>query len=175
MDALINKILKLVSEAKSEKGIFVCNINPFMVASAILFISHKIKSDFPLALLRIQQYESELEDIIINLLSNVYDPFKIGKLLKQTDINGLSSLEMFAKLKLYRSLQTKTADRVIKDFWSSKVDVSGSILENSTSYNILKFGKVKYMEDFEEKTRFYINRDLDNDVRPHMFAYRVWF
>ena len=138
-----------------------------MVASAILFISHRIKNDFPLARLRIEQYEQELEEAIIVLLSNVYDPFKIGKLLKQTDINGLSSLDLFGKLKLYKSMQTKTADRVIKDYWSSKVDVSGSILENSTCYNILKFGKVNYMEDFEEKGRFYVKRDLDNDVRPH--------
>ena len=31
------------------------------------------------------------------------------------------------------------------------------------------------MVDFEEKTRFYKKRDLDEDVRPHSLAYRVWF
>ena len=31
------------------------------------------------------------------------------------------------------------------------------------------------MEDFEAKNRFYHKRDLDNDVRPHKYAYRVWF
>ena len=68
------------------------------------------------------------------MLSNVYDPYKVAKLLRQTDIDGFSSLDLFGKLKLYQSMQTKTADRVIKDYWSSKVDVSGSILENSTGY-----------------------------------------
>ena len=72
-------------------------------------------------------------------------------------------------------MQTKTADRVIKDIWSSKVDVSGSIMENSTAYKIVKFGKTKFVEDFEAKNRFYVKRDLNNDVRPHPFAFRVWF
>ena len=108
------------------------------------------------------------KEIMVKLLDKIYDPYKIAKLLKQRDIDGYSSLDIFGKLKLYNIMKTKTADRVIKDFWASKVDVSGSILENSTCYNILKFNKTKYMEDFEEKKfRFYHKRDLDNDVRPH--------
>ena len=31
------------------------------------------------------------------------------------------------------------------------------------------------MDDYEEERRFYHKRDLKNDVRPHAFAYRVWF
>ena len=73
-------------------------------------------------------------------------------------------------------LKTKTADRVIKDLWQSKVDVSGSVLENSTCYNILRFSKTKYMEDREQKRyRFYHGRDLKRDVRPHRNGFRVWF
>ena len=57
VDILINKIITLVENAQKPDGIMVCNINPFMVASAILFISEQIKNDFPLAKLRIEQYE----------------------------------------------------------------------------------------------------------------------
>ena len=72
-------------------------------------------------------------------------------------------------------MKTKTIDRVLKDQWSSKVDVSGSIFENSTSYYILKFGNNKFTEDYEIQRRFYQKRDLEEDVRPHAFAFRVWF
>ena len=146
-----------------------------MVASEILFISNRIKRDFPLAKLRIEQFEYDLESCMILLLETVYDPYKISKLLKQTDIDGYSTLDLLGKLRLYKTMKTKTADRVIQDFWSSKVDVSGSFLENSSSYNILKFSKLKYTVDFEAKRRFYSKRDLDTDVRPHPYAYRVWF
>jgi len=35
------------------EGIFVCNINPFLVATTILHICDHIKESFPLAKLRI--------------------------------------------------------------------------------------------------------------------------
>ena len=88
-----------------------------MVATAILFIGHQIKISFPLSKLRIEQYEQDLQATIIQLLSNVYDPYKIGKLLKQPDIDGFNSIDLFAKLDLYSTMQTKTADRVIQDYW----------------------------------------------------------
>ena len=76
---------------------------------------------------------------------------------------------------MYSILKTKTADRVIKDYWQSKVDVSGSVFENSTAYSILRFSKTKYMDDNESKRyRFYHKRDLKS-IRPHRFGFRVWF
>lgn len=79
-----------------------------------------------------------------------------------------------SKLKMYRAMQTKVADRVIQDTWVSKVDVSGSFLENSTAYDYLVFGNLNGNIDFEKRKRFYHKRDLTLDVRPHRFAYRVW-
>ena len=109
-------------------------------------------------------------------MEHVYDPYKISKLLRQKDILGQSSLDLFGSLKMYSILKTKTADRVIKDHWSSKVDVSGNVLENSTAYNILRFSKTSYMDDNEQKRyRFYHPRDLKSGVRPHQFGFRVWF
>ena len=64
---------------------------------------------------------------------------------------------------------------MIKDYWSSKVDISGSIFENSSCYDILKFGSINYMQDYEKGRRFYKPRALDKEVRPHVFTYRVWF
>ena len=78
-------------------------------------------------------------------------------------------------LEMYRAMQTKVADRVIQDTWVSKVDVSGSFLENSTAYDYLKFGNLSGTDDFEKNKRFYHSRDLTLDVRPHRFAYRVWY
>jgi len=71
-------------------------------------------------------------------------------------------------------MQTRVADRVIQDTWISKVDVSGSFYENSTAYGYLTFGNLNGMTDFEKRRRFYHKRDLQKDVRPHKFAFRVW-
>ena len=42
-----------------------------------------------------------------------------------------------ARLQLHKVMQTNVADRVVKDTWSSRVDISGSIFENSTAHNYL--------------------------------------
>lgn len=47
------------------------------------------------------------------LLENLQDPFKVSKMLKQTDIQGYSPLDMMGKLNLYKTMQTKIADRII--------------------------------------------------------------
>ena len=82
VDMLIDKLIHLVNTAEAPNGIMVCNINPFMVASAIFFISNRIKNDFPLSKLRIEQFEGDLQKTIVTLLERVYDPYKISKLLK---------------------------------------------------------------------------------------------
>ena len=125
----------LVQNAAEEDGILISNINPFLIATTILFICARIKRDYPLARLRIEQFEGDLVDRMIELLDNVYEPQKIRLLLKQTDLENFSSLDLMGKLKMYRAMQTKVADRVIQDTWISKVDVSGSFMENSTAFD----------------------------------------
>ena len=73
-------------------------------------------------------------------------------------------------------MKTDIADQIIMSKWNSKVDACGSILENSVPYTILKFQRTNHKEDLEEKRmRFYHKRDIFDDVRPHMWTYRVWF
>jgi len=35
-------------------------------------------------------------------------------------------------------------DRVVRDYWGSKVDVSGSIMDNSSAYTIVRYGDLRY-------------------------------
>ena len=82
IDILIKELVNLVSRAHKADGIMVCNINPLLVAASILQISDSIKTDFPLAKLRIESYEQELEETTIKFLEKLHDPYKISKLLK---------------------------------------------------------------------------------------------
>ena len=111
---------------------------------------------------------------MITLLNNIYDPQNIRLMLKQTDTENFNTLALMGKLKLYKAMQTKVADRVIQDTWISKVDVSGSFFENSTAYDYLKFHDLNDTEDFESQRRLYHKRNLREDIRPHGFAFRVW-
>ena len=101
VDILVSNFQQIVNESQTPHGIFVNNINPFLVAISILEISNKIKYYYPLSKLRIQQFEGDLNDSIIKLLNGVYDPHKIRLLLKQQDLQNHSSLDLMAKLRMF--------------------------------------------------------------------------
>ena len=154
----------------------LCNINPFMVTASILSLGVEIKKMFPLTQMRIGKYEDKLRELVAGLLDNCYEPVLIEKLLNQKDIDGYSPLFVLAQHKFYSIMKTDIANQIIMNKWNSKVDACGSLLENSIPYKILKFEKIDYKVDLEEKRmRFYHKRDVYLDVRPHVWTFRVWF
>ena len=151
------------------------NINPFMVAVKILQINHNILGRFPLARIRIEQYQAILIKKIVVLLDNLYMPQIIKNQLKQKDLMGYTALERLAELDMLEILQTKIVDRILKDIWSSKIDVSGTIMDNSSCFTILRYGDIGYDEDFEFRYRFYVDRATTRStIRPHILTFRVW-
>ena len=64
-------------------------------------------------------------------------------------------------------------DRIMKDYWNSNVDSSGSFMECSTSFQILTKNKLSHIDDYERVHRFYDDRTIEN-VRPHQFMFKVY-
>ena len=75
---------------------------------------------------------------------------------------------------MLKILQTKVVDRLIKDIWASKVDVSGSLMDNSSTYAIVRHGRLSYNYDFEFRSRFYNKDYTKTNNKPHEFTFRVW-
>ena len=167
----------IIENAKTMKGILICNTNPFLVAANILKYLSWIKANYPILKLRIDQFEEDLFSCMICMLDNFNDPYKIRKLLKQTDSNNLTVLQLLSDLDLYKLLQTKVADRVVKDTWSSRVDISGYFFENSKAFNYLLFDELESGEADDLSLLFkstFRSRDLDKEARPHNMSYIVW-
>lgn len=53
VDILVDNLKTLIKNSHTMEGILVCNTNPFMVASNILFICHRLKEIFPIVKLRV--------------------------------------------------------------------------------------------------------------------------
>jgi hypothetical protein len=83
-------------------------------------------------------------------------------------------VDLFAKTDQNRYLQSKSVERVISGIWSSKVDHSGNLLETSTCYKLLFKYSVYSGDDPEILHRFYQPRNMEEQMRPHWFTYRVW-
>ena len=57
VDVLITYMQKIVLNSKTETGILITNINPFLIVVTILGLFDRIKKAFPLSTLRIQVIE----------------------------------------------------------------------------------------------------------------------
>lgn len=99
---MITNFAKIVQESATATGILVTNINPFMVSATILEIFSRVKSAFPLATLRIEILEKKLTGSLITMLQDIYDPYKVRLMLNQTDLENFSTIDLMAKLKLYK-------------------------------------------------------------------------
>jgi hypothetical protein len=84
-----------------------------------------------------------------------------------------TALFYMEKLDSFKLLDSKVMDRIMKDYWNSNVDASGSFFACSTCYNILTLGKLSHNEDYESTHRFYEPFNL-NEVRPHEYIYKVY-
>ena len=83
-----------------------------------------------------------------------YKPVEIRAQVKQKDLFGHDSLFYMEKLDSFKLMDTKVMDRIMKDYWNSNVDTSGSFLCMSTTYNILTGHSLSSLEDYESKHRF---------------------
>jgi hypothetical protein len=82
VDKLITNLKTIIAESELINGILICNTNPFLVASNILYICSRLKESFPVVKLRIVQFEEDLNTSIIMLLENLMNPVRVSKMLK---------------------------------------------------------------------------------------------
>ena len=83
VDYVIDCIHAVIDNLKSNDGILICNINPYLVCEEILDICNSLKSSFPKSKLRIESIEETIIQMINNLLSQNYAPKHISKFLQQ--------------------------------------------------------------------------------------------
>jgi hypothetical protein len=67
----------------------------------------------------------------------------------------------------YTLMNTKIMDRIMKELWDSEYDMSGSFLDQSTSYQLLQ------SPDEEIDRRFFKHRDLKR-TRQHKYILPIW-
>jgi hypothetical protein len=89
-------------------------------------------------------------------------------LLKEKDLSGRNGFWYMAQNSVHRVLDTRIIDRIISDYWKSDVDVTGTIMEASTSYRIIKLDDISYVKDYERGSRFYKQR-MTSTFKSHPF------
>ena len=71
------------------------------------------------------------------------------------------------RMDAYALMDTKIMDRIMKELWSSDIDVSGNFMAQSTAYQIWN------APESEQDHRFYVKRDLSR-ARSHKYILSYW-
>ena len=77
------------------------------------------------------------------------------------------------KMNSYDVMDTKIMDKIMKEYWTSNIDLGDSFFLASTCYNILFKYDFNIMKDYEAENRFYHTFDLTK-MMSHGLIMRVW-
>ena len=83
-------------------------------------------------------------------------------------------LENIEGIKFYRFLQINSVNRVVNILWNGEADILSTPFELATSYDLTFNNSLSYKEDRERKSRFYVPRDFNKDIKPHSCSFSVW-
>ena len=138
VDQIISCIEDRFSADNSEcLSILTCNLNPIKAAMQLIDVLELIEGQYNVTEFRL----NALKDIILgqckNVLVNLYIPNELKVYVRQIDIFDKDTLHYMEKLDAFTLLETKVMDRIMKEYWHSNLDVSGSIFETSTCWQIL--------------------------------------
>jgi hypothetical protein len=74
----------------------------------------------------------------------------------------------------FQLMDTKVMDRIMKEYWNSDIDTSGSFFQASTSYQLLfDSSSLSKSQDNELNLRFYKKSDISK-FRSHKFMLQVY-
>jgi len=148
LDKLIESI-ECHFQRETSENILANNCNPILIAVLLLNFLDNIKETYLMFEFRIKAIKDVLNDHCRRVLVNLYMPKEIRAQVKQRDLFNHNALFYMEKLDSFKLLDSKVMDRIMKDYWNSNVDASGSFFACSTCYNILTQSKLSHNEDYE--------------------------
>lgn len=134
---------------------FFHSANPILTGVKLLDNLTELSSQFSVAAFRV----SVLQDIVMGscreILLNLYLPAELKLQVRRKDFYGKSALFYMEKMDAFTLMDTKVMDRIMKEYWNSNVDVSGSLFANSTCYQLWNTDALGMHTDYEKSHRFY--------------------
>lgn len=108
-----------------------------------------------------------------SIFANLYYPLEFEILVSNKDIFDTNALAYMEKMNSYDVMDTKIMDKIMKEYWTSNIDLGDSFFLASTCYNILFKYDFNIMKDYEAENRFYHTFDLTK-MMSHGLIMRVW-
>ena len=108
------------------------------------------------------------------ILVNLYLPNELKISVRRKNLSNHNSLYYMELMDAFKLMDTKVMDRIMKEYWNSDIDTSGSIFQASTAYQLLfPNSSVSEYQDNELSHRFYQRRDISK-FRSHFLMMQVY-
>lgn len=111
-------------------------------------------------------------EMAILYIKSVDDENFLTAIIKEEDYYGRDSLRIAQELELLDLIMTPKVEAIIKRIYYSDYQISGNLLETSSTYQII-FGKQEQGQDLEPSLRFYKKRDLTT-LQQTQWGYHIF-
>lgn len=104
----------------------VTNVNPMLTGTKIINILWQISERYTTSKFRAELLIDQMTEQTRNILVNLYLPIELKIQVKRKDLKNRNSLYYMELMDAFRLMDTKVMDRIMKEYWSSNIDTSGS-------------------------------------------------
>ena len=133
VEGILNAIEKFITGEK-QTTYMVTNVNPILAGVKIINILFLLSERYPSCDLRAHILIEKLTDQCRQILVNLYLPTELKIMVRRKDLSNNNALYYMELMDAFRLMETKVMDRIMKEYWNSDIDTSGSIFQASTSY-----------------------------------------
>ena len=159
------------SEEVIQKGFLFHNYNPFKICILIIELSKAIGKKY----ITIQKHSEKLKQEMLNISNiiqrGISSDIEYRSIILDKDLKGREIISIIQELNLFTLLERPETEKVVKTFWSSQYNTSGSFFQASTNYSLLFSYPLESRIDLEQKLRF---RTEVSQLEPHWGQFKVW-
>ena len=152
---------------KSRGNILILTLNVVKSSCLLIELLERVRESFGFLDRRITEIRQEIVTIAMKYLNQVESEDEMQYLLLEKDIDYRDSLNVVYDYNVIELLDNPFAQKIVKNIWESKYNVSCSIMSVSTVHNLLfNYNHCRY--DMEKLFRFNSKKDL-KDYGTHGF------
>lgn len=170
VERFLNAIEKHVTADVSQTYL-VTNVNPILTGTNIINILFIMSERYHVSEFRAQILIDMILGQCRKILVRLYLPTELKIMVRRKDLSNRNSLYYMELMDSFSLMDTKVMDRIMKEYWSSDIDTSGSFFQASTAYQL--WNNKEEDEDEELNLRFYKPRDIKT-YSAHPYTLRVY-
>ena len=125
VERLLNALESFIIGEKKNTYL-VTNVNPMLTGVKIINVIFIMSERYPVCEFRAGTLIEILTNQCRQILVNLYMPNELKISVRRKDLANRNSLYYMEKMDAFRLMDTKVMDRIMKEYWNSNIDTSGS-------------------------------------------------